>query len=95
MTVFELDNHSQEAMLGYARTLLSEAKRLFVFVELADAGESMGVIRPVLSLLLKERGHTEVVVQGSHPMADKMLAPLTPRKIDNRDELTRLVGEWL
>lgn len=92
--IFEFDNHSDETMLGYARRLVKEAEDVFVYLEVSNGEEKLGVVRGFVSGMAG-RLSTTVIMSGVHPMLDRMAPALGIEKVDGAEAAVVRLSGWL
>jgi DNA-binding LacI/PurR family transcriptional regulator len=84
VSVFDCDNHSEAAIVRYAAELLAQADRAVTLIEVTDETASFGGLRVLFEQLLRQPDKIRVFVNGSHPIAERMLSPL-PAEALRRD----------
>lgn len=89
ITVYDCDNHSEPLVVRYAVDLLTQAERAAVIFQVEEASEAtpseqanalsltgLGNLRMLFEELMQSVSGRLVIENGSHPLLEKMLAPL-------------------
>ncbi len=73
VTVYDIDNHSEPFIIGYANKLLSEATQTIIFIE-ANPQSSFAKLMSLLTYLLDNPEGKEIIVLGNNTRLAKMLS---------------------
>ncbi|MDW7695372.1 hypothetical protein R9C00_27710 [Flammeovirgaceae bacterium SG7u.111] len=94
---FDVDNHSDQSMLTYAKQLIEESKPIVLVLSLNDA-EELGIIKTIVSILVKKKGEMFFVKVGNHPMLDKMLKLVKKEmlfELESEDQIIPIIEKIL
>ncbi len=71
LTTFDLDNHSEEMIVGYAQKLMDESKKVVFYIKASEVSSQGGLMK-LLSRLVRKKKSALLILEGKNALAEKM-----------------------
>lgn len=85
LTIFDLDTLSDNALFQYALTLMEEASKFALFIEVKNP-ELSGKLIPLMEAYLKYQKKGIVLLEGSSPIVERMLSVAEKGRVHRTEE---------
>lgn len=73
VTIYDIDNHSEPFIIGYANKLLSEANKIILLIE-TNQQSSFPKLMSLLTYVLDNPEGIEIIIKGNNLRLEKMLS---------------------
>ncbi len=73
LTIYDIDNHSEPFIIGYANKLLFEATKIILLIE-TNQQSSFPKLMPLLTYVLDNPEGIEIIIKGNNLKLEKMLS---------------------
>lgn len=74
VTTFDFDNHSEAILAGYAIDLINQSEKVLLYILNQQGPEAAlgGLMKVMQNITRKQGKQINVVLQGAHPMIERM-----------------------
>ena len=95
---YDIDNHSESFIIGYANKLLSESDKKIILIE-TETESNFLKLTSLLTNLLDESDGIEIFIRGNNQKLEKMMSILAyfkfPETTYENEIIERIIGKFL
>ena len=98
LTIYDIDNHSEPFIIGYANKLLSEATKTILLIE-TNQQSSFPKLMSLLTYVLDNPKGIEIIIKGNNLKLEKMLSIFSNLRVSETaseiEQIEQLITKFL